>query len=38
MNAEAENHKSATAKILNDLAVLHGNMLIMISKQKKFNF
>lgn len=38
MNAEAENHKSATVKILNDLAVLHGNMLIMVSKQKSLIF
>lgn len=34
MNSEAENHKSATVKILNDLTVLHGNMLIIILKQK----
>lgn len=34
MNSEAENHKSATVKILNDLAVLRGNVLITMSKQK----
>lgn len=38
MNSKAENPKSATVKFLNDLAVLHGNMLIIISKQKKWHF
>lgn len=33
MNSEAENHRSATARLLNDLAVLHGNVLMRIPKQ-----
>jgi len=38
MDSEAENHKSATGKILNDLTALHGNVSRTIAKQKRQHF